>query len=263
MTVICLLTDFGLRDGYPGVMKGVILGIAPAVQIVDLSHEIPPQDVQAAALTLYRSVRFFPGGTIFVAVVDPGVGTARRAIVAKIGSQYFVGPDNGIFSVLLAEAEDHPQPVWIGELNQPDYWLPVVSRTFHGRDIFAPVAAHLAAGVPVERLSTQIDNPVRLELPEPVKTTAGWIGQVIHIDHFGNLSTNIEARLIDNLETATVVINRVHIEGLVTSFGEQPIGTLVALIDSSGSLAISVVNGSASRRVPASVGDPVELRQHA
>jgi S-adenosylmethionine hydrolase len=263
MAVITLLTDFGLLDGYPGVMKGVILSIAPGAQIVDLSHDISPQNVMEGALLLSRSARFFPEGTIHVAVVDPGVGTTRRAITGQIGSQYFVGPDNGIFSLVILQAEADQQPIWIGELDQPAFWLSTVSKTFHGRDIFAPVAGHLATGVDVRKISTKIDNPVRLELPKAVRTTFGWSGQLLHIDHFGNTSTNISASMLANSSRVSVEINGIIIVGLVTNFAEQAPGNLVNFIDSNGFLAIAAVNGNAAKLLLASAGDPVSVHLNA
>jgi hypothetical protein len=257
MAIITLTTDFGTLDGYPGVMKGVILNIAPNAKIVDLSHEISPQDIMEAALLLWRSVPYFPDGTIHVAVVDPGVGTTRRAIAAQIGRQYFVGPDNGIFSLVMDTAVSNGQLIWIGELNKSAFWLPVVSSTFHGRDIFAPVAAHLASGISIKQLSTQINDPVRLELPPPIKSADGWIGQVIHIDHFGNLSTNIDGSTLRNIKLVTIEIKGKLIDGLIASFADRLDGALVALIDSSGLLAISVVNGNAAQHIGSSIGDSV------
>ncbi len=259
MTVITLLTDFGIRDGYPGVMKGVIWNIAPDVQIVDLSHEISPQDVLEAALLLRRSAPFFPNGTIHIAVVDPGVGTSRRGLACRIGAQYFVGPDNGLFTLIVAEAESEHLPVHFIHLNQPAFWLPEVSKTFHGRDIFAPVAAHLAIGTPLDSLGSAIDDPIRLDLPAPAPTSAGWQGEVIYIDHFGNLSTNLNASHINTLKDLVLRIHQKQIVGMASTFGDRPRGTLVALLDSSGALVISVVNGNAAKVLQAHLGDKVEV----
>ncbi len=259
MTVITLLTDFGVSDGYPGVMKGVIWKIAPDVQIVDLSHEISPQDILEAAILLWRSTPYFPDGTVYIAVVDPGVGTSRRGVAAQIGASYFVGPDNGLFTLVAETAEANHQPVHFFHLNQPGFWLPEVSNVFHGRDIFAPVGAYLAKGIPLAALGTAIDDPVRLESPKPTPVPTGWQGQVVHIDHFGNLSTNLNISHIINLENLVLRINQKEIVGLVSTFGERPAGTLIAFIDSSGSLAISVVNGSAAEVLDAQRGDKVEV----
>ncbi len=196
MTVITLLTDFGLKDGYPAVMKGVIWKIAPGVQIADISHEISPQDIFGAAVLLDRSYRYFPEETIHVTVVDPGVGTLRRAIAAQIGPYYFIAPDNGLLTPIIEEAESNSLPTKFINLNRSAYWLPSVSNTFHGRDIFAPVAAYLAAGANFKSLGTLINDPVRLKIPRPRPSKTGWFGQVIYIDHFGNLSTNLSSDLI-------------------------------------------------------------------
>lgn len=263
MTVVTLLTDFGLRDGYPGVMKGVIWKIAPHVQIADLSHAITPHDILEASLQVWRAWSYFPDGTIHVAVVDPGVGTSRRPLAAKVGTHYFVGPDNGIITKILECAEDDKTSVNFVHLDQPQYWLPAVSHVFHGRDIFAPVAAYLANGVPLNKLGTEISDPVRLEIPKPIKTPVGWLGQVIHVDHFGNLSTNFLAHHIDQPNELIIQINGKQIVGIVATFGERPSGTLIALLDSSNSLAISVVNGNAAEYLHARTGDQVELIAHA
>jgi S-adenosylmethionine hydrolase len=259
LTVITLTTDFGLDDPEAGVLKGVIWKIAPTVHIADLSHAISPHDILEAALLLSRAVPFFPDSTIHVAVVDPGVGTSRRGIVAQLGSQYFIGPDNGLLSLLLSKAEASSQPISFIHLDRPEYWLPEVSNVFHGRDVFAPVAAHLAAGVPFSLLGTSINDPVRLDIPTPVPIPGGWLGQVIHIDHFGNLSTNLNASYINTEKEVMINIKGEQINGLVSAFGERRSGTLIALLNSSGSLAISVVNGNAALSLGAMVGDKIEV----
>jgi S-adenosylmethionine hydrolase len=260
MSVITLTTDFGSTDHETGVLKGVIWKIAPQVKIADLSHDISSYDIIEAALLFWRVVPYFPDGTIHVAVIDPGVGTSRRAIAAHIDAQYFVGPDNGIFSLLQYEAEQNDRLVNFIQLDEPKYWLPDVSNVFHGRDIFAPVAAHLAADIPFSSLGTSIDDPIRLKIPNPVPTQNGWKGQIIHIDHFGNLSTNINRSHLGKSKEVLIKTKGEEITGLVSTFGERSTGTLVALIDSSGSLAISVVNGSAAQLLNSSIGDPVELQ---
>jgi len=259
MTVITLTTDFGTGGHEAGVLKGVIWTIAPAVQIADLSHEVTPQDIIEGALLLWRSAPYFPAGTIHLAVIDPGVGTPRRGIATHIGTQYFVGPDNGLFSMVLARAGENQQRIRVIQLDQPKFWLPEVTSVFHGRDVFAPVAAHLACGTPMDALGTPISDPVRLEIPKPVRTSFGWVGEVIHVDRFGNLSTNLQASHLEGMTDAVIRIKHTQIDGLVAAFGQRPAGTLVALLDSSGSLAISVVNGSAAQHLQASVGDGVEL----
>lgn len=263
MSVISLMTDFGLKDGNVGVMKGVIWGIAPEAEIADLSHLIAPQNIREAALILARSAPYFPENSIHIVVVDPGVGTSRRPMAAKIGAQYFVGPDNGTITLLLEHAEKEGWATGFVDLNKSEYWLPNVSYVFHGRDIFAPAAAHLAIGVPLQDLGTAFDNPVKLELPKPEKTAQGWRGEVIHIDHFGNAASNIRIETLGaalkEMDKISVRLGGVEIQGLVNTFGERALGELVALLGSTGNLIVSVVNGSAAQRLNVKVGDPFEV----
>ena len=257
MSYITLTTDFG---GSPGVMKGVIWRIAPRVQIADLSHTIRPHDVQQAALLLARQVEYFPANTIHVAVVDPGVGTARRPIAAQIGLQRVVGPDNGIFTALFQRARQAGWPVRLVHTNRPAYWLPQVSAIFHGRDVFAPVAAHWATGVALEDLGEVIDDPVQLALPRPQTTAQGVHGEVTLIfPHFGNIMTNIHHEDLEDWSQARVRLCGVEIPGLVRTFGERPPGTLIALFGSSDHLMIAEVNGRAADRIHPAIGDRVEV----
>jgi len=263
MTVITLTTDFGSGDHEAGVLKGVIWNIAPRARIADLSHDITPHYILEASLLLWRVAPFFPDGTIHVAVVDPGVGTSRRGIAAHLGTQFFVGPDNGLLSLLLARAEENEQPTSFIELDRPEFWLPEISSIFHGRDIFAPVAGHLAAGIHFDMLGSAIKDPIRNGMPKPTRTTDGWLGQVIHIDHFGNLATNLNSNHFKAMKEVMLKIKGAQIAGLVSTFGERPVGSLIALLDSSGSLAISVVNGSAAQVLKAKVGDNFEVHVKA
>jgi S-adenosylmethionine hydrolase len=192
MSIITLMTDFNLKDGNVGVMKGVISGIAPNTQIIDLSHQIDPQNIREAAYILERSVPYFPDNTIHVVVVDPGVGTDRRPIAARLGSQFFVGPDNGLVTLWLERLEREGRPFEFVYLNQARYWLEKVSHVFHGRDIFAPVAAHLASGVLLNMLGAPITNPVRLEFSHPERKSFGWHAEVVYLDSFGNIVTNLK-----------------------------------------------------------------------
>lgn len=254
------MTDFGLKDGNVGVLKGVIWSIAPQAQIADLSHLISPQNIAEAALILSRQAPFFPPGTIHVVVVDPGVGTERRPMAARIGPYFYVGPDNGILTLLLDRAGSEGWALEFVHLDRPQYWLPEVSNVFHGRDIFSPAAGHLAAGVPLSDLGTPIQDPVRLQLPQPERTTHGLRGQVIHIDHFGNLSTNIRREHLGEPPTVLVVrLRGAEVHGMVRTFGDRPFGELVALYGSSGNLILSVVNGSAAEHLRAEIGDEVEV----
>jgi len=259
--LITLLTDFGLQDGYPAIMKGVIWGIAPEVQIADLTHSIPAQDILAGALALGRAAPYFPPGTIHVAVVDPGVGTQRRAMAARIGECFFVGPDNGLCTVLLDQAAGAIQAV---QLDRPRFWLPEVSHSFHGRDIFAPVAAHLATGVALDELGSPLaQGVVRLIIPQPTPLAApgrrGWRGQVIHVDAFGNLATNFTRQHVPSTGNPCLRIAGQEICGLASTFGEGRPGDLIAMLDSAGQLSLCEVNGSAARRLTVAVGEPVEL----
>ncbi len=259
MPIVTMTTDFGLQDGFVGVMKGVIWGIAPAAQIVDLSHLVAPQNVAQAARLLRRHTPYFPAGSVHLAVVDPGVGTARRALAARLGEQFYVAPDNGLIDPLLQAAIQAGLAVEVVQLDRPEYWLRSVSHTFHGRDIFAPVAAHLAAGVRLAALGSPAANPQRLALPEPVQIPAGWQAQITGIDVFGNLATNLEAHRLPVGRLVRVVVKGTVIDGLSATYGDQTAGALVALTDSEGFLEVAVVNGSAANLLGARVGDMVEV----
>ena len=184
--VIALLTDFGTKDGFVGSMKGVILSINPGVQIVDISHEVEPFNILEGALLLKAHHRFFPKGTVFVCVVDPGVGSERRPLALSCGGYFFVGPDNGIFDLALKDLGSDPQAVVIEK-----FTLPEVSSTFHGRDVFAPVAAHITRGVPLEEFGRSVDYVPKLRLPEAVREGNAVRGEIIHFDRFGNGITNV------------------------------------------------------------------------
>jgi S-adenosylmethionine hydrolase len=263
MPVITLMTDFGIKDGNVGVMKGVIWGICPSAQISDLSHMIEAQNIREAAYLFARSVPYFPKGSIHVVVVDPGVGTERRPRAAQIGDWFYVGPDNGTITGLLERAEQESWPTTFVELNERKYWLPTISFVFHGRDIFSPVAAHLANNVSLHDLGRPLDRPIRLELPTPDQTKDGWRGEVTHIDHFGNISTNIRVEhlgdAIHEKENIVIQLGGTEIHGMVNTFGERPAGKLVALIGSTGNLGVAIVNGNAVQQLGAKVGDTVEV----
>jgi S-adenosylmethionine hydrolase len=258
--LITLTTDFGTEDGNVGLMKGVVLGINPDAIMVDLSHDIPPQDITAAAYVLRRAYGYFPPGTVHLVVVDPGVGTDRRPIAMQSSDALFVAPDNGVLSDVLEHlrsAGDAPQVV---HLTDSAYWLPEVSNVFHGRDIFAPVAAHLSCGVPLHALGSRIDDPVTI--PPPLLThQPGMIsGQVMHVDHFGNLLTNIPGTdLAPRGDQIVTRIGQARVSGLRRTFAQGRQGDLVAYIDSSGHLAIAAVNGSAQQLLHCQVGDRVDV----
>jgi hypothetical protein len=240
-------------------MKGVIWGIAPGVQIADISHALKAQDILQGALALRRALLYFPAGTVHVVVVDPGVGTSRRPLAGRLGDQYFVGPDNGLFSLVLEQAEGQGQAIEWVHLTRGEYWLPRVSAVFHGRDVFAPVAAHLANGVLLSALGQPVKDLVRLLLPQPQRKADGWSAEVIHIDHFGNLATNLRREQIGPAQSIVICIKGVEIQGLVPAYGERQPGDLVALFDSSDLLSIAIVNGNAAQMLQAQIGDPVEV----
>jgi S-adenosylmethionine hydrolase len=259
LSLITLITDFGIKDGNVGVMKGVIWSLAPDSQIADLSHSISPQNIREAALILSRAVPYFPAGTIHVAVVDPGVGTSRRPMAAQLGNQLFVLPDNGLLSLVLEQNERSGLPGKFIHLDRPQFWLAKVSHVFHGRDIFAPAAGHLASGIPIDQLGSPFTDPIRLSFPQPQKTLNGLQGEVIHIDHFGNISSNIRQEHLKNEREITVNFGKVRIQGLVHTFAEKPPGTLVALYGSTGNLIVCVVNGNAAQQLNASLGDIITV----
>jgi S-adenosylmethionine hydrolase len=194
-----------------------------------------------------------------VVVVDPGVGTARRPLAARVGPTFYVGPDNGALTLLLERAERENWPAEFVHLDRPGFWLPEVSHVFHGRDIFAPVAGRLASGTTLHDLGTPIQDPVRLQLPRPARTAAGFAGEVIHIDHFGSLSTNILKEHLGDMPNVIVRVREEEIHGMVRTFGDRPAGELIALYGSSGNLILSVVNGSAAQLLQAQVGEPIEV----
>jgi len=259
MSIISLTTDFGNLNGFIGVMKGVIWGIAPDAHIADITHDIPAQNVRQGAYALWRVVPFFPPGSVHIAVVDPGVGTQRRPIGLKIGEQQFIVPDNGLITPILVDSEAAGLPIEIVHLNNPKYWLPQVSHTFHGRDIFAPTGAHLAASVPLQALGDTIDDPIRLDLTRPQKTSSGWLAHITIIDVFGNLTTDLPAKLISNSNDVSFQLKEHKIEGLVHSYGHRQAGELVALIDAENYMEIAVVNGSAAKKTGAQIGDTIEV----
>lgn len=259
MAIITLTTDFGLRDSHVGAMKGVIWSIAPQAQIADITHLISPQNVMEGAQILRRAVPYYPPGTIHVAVVDPGVGTERRPIAGRLGDHYVVGPDNGIFTALLEYYEQQGSLVEFVHLTRSQYWLPQVSFVFHGRDIFAPVAAYLAKGIPLSEFGEPITDWVRLTFAKPITVPTGLRGEVTHIDHFGNIYTNITRADVANRRIREVSLTGTPIKEFVNTFGERPSGTLVSLFGSSDQLLVCEVNGNAAQRLGAKVGDPVEV----
>ena len=257
--LITLTTDFGVRDPFVGIMKGVLLSICPSARLVDLTHEIPPQDVLAGGLALEAAAPFFPAGTVHLAVVDPGVGTARRAIAVRVGGSYLVGPDNGLFTFAL-EGDG-----WTAvSLTAPEYRLAEVSRTFHGRDVFAPAAAYLASGVPLERLGQTVSDPERLRLPGCRLEGGELLGEVLDADRFGNLLTSIPAaRLVELPGPGGVVLEVAgyRLRGPVAAYAEGGEGEPAVIVGSTGRLEIFVKAGNARDHLGARRGTIVRVRR--
>ncbi len=248
--LLALLTDFGTRDAYVAAMKGVILGIAPEATLVDITHDVAPQDVLGGALVLDACASWFPPGTVFVVVVDPGVGSARRAIAVRAGGYHFVGPDNGVLSLTIA-ALGAVQAV---TLANPRYAHPVVSRTFEGRDRFAPAGAWLASGVALEALGPSVEDWTRLTVPSPEPIGQGLVGEVIHVDRFGNLVTNVRC----DSAPAQVIIDGIEVPG-VAAYSAVPHGALCALVGSTGLLEVAVNGGHAAACLGAGRGTRVTV----
>jgi S-adenosylmethionine hydrolase len=257
--VISLTTDFGLSDFDAGVLSGVIWSIAPQAKIAELTHAITPFNILEGAVVLGRCTPFFPDGSIHVAVVDPGVGTQRRGLAARLGGQFFVGPDNGLCTLMARQADDQNLTCEFYALDRPKYWLQDVTHVFHGRDIFAPAAAHLAAGLSIEEIGSRIKDPVMLNIPVPVQTVNGWRGTILHVDHFGNLTSNLTMIHLDGKSNIEVRVMNTVISGIYTTYGSVSAGQLISLIDDSGCLEIAVSRGSAEHLLGAGVGTQIDL----
>jgi len=259
MRIITLLTDFGLEDGYVAAMKGVIAGIAPDADLVDVTHLIPPQDVASGRFRLLTVTPYFPPGTVHLAVVDPGVGTRRRAVAVRSSSgSLLVGPDNGL---LLGALEADPAVAAV-ELSEPRFWrTPAPSATFHGRDVFAPVAAHLARGVALELLgpAVALDSLVSVELPPWRPVPGGAEGAVQAVDRFGNLISNVPGTVLSGVGAWTASIAGRTVTGRGT-YGDVPPGEALALVGSHGFVEIAVRQGSARNALEASIGMAVAIR---
>jgi S-adenosylmethionine hydrolase len=255
--IVALLTDFGLRDPYVGVMKGVILSVHPDARIIDLSHDVPSQAVLEAYFLLSNTYRYFPVGTVFVAVVDPGVGTDRAILAVETGRYLFLAPDNGLLGFLEKEGAIRR----IVRVQEKKYFLQPVSNTFHGRDIFAPVAGHLSRGLNPGRLGPEVDTLVRIAPPAPQVTREGVIrGEVVRVDHFGNLITNIPADSLAQVGGKLEIrVGRSVLRNISRSYGDAPKGKLIAVIGSTGHLEISVNQGNAQKKTGARVGAPVRI----
>ncbi|MFN8373440.1 MAG: SAM-dependent chlorinase/fluorinase [Anaerolineae bacterium] len=275
MNTIAILTDFGTKDNYVGTMKGVIHSIAPQAVVIDVTHHIEAQNVRQAAFSLMSSYSYFAPGTTFLIVVDPGVGSTRRPIAVKAGEYVFVAPDNGVLSYALGDFEKI-QPF---ELTNKALWLPETSATFHGRDVFAPVAAHIASGKALESVGEPIDDIHALPMPELSVSGKRVRGEIMHIDRFGNILSSIghmrwlspekltlEPHFGENrtplpirAREAKVKIHTHEIDSISHAYADTPRGGLIALIGSSGYLEVAVNQGNAASVLDVVIGDHVDL----
>lgn len=257
--LVTLTTDFGADSPYVAQMKGVLLRLCPAAKIVDITHSIAPQNVRQGAVVLADATPWFPAKTLHVAVVDPGVGTQRRMIYAELGEQRYLLPNNGLLSRLARVAP----PRRVFALENPDYFLPQVTSTFHGRDMLAPTAAHLLLGAAPETLGPPLDQLVDLHWPEPQRQADRLAGEILYVDSFGNLISNITAEHLASLggepSNRIVEIAGRQISGVQATYGFSKPGDLIALLDSHGRLEVAVVNDSAARRLDAGEGASVTV----
>jgi S-adenosylmethionine hydrolase len=275
--IVTLLTDFGENDSYVGAMKGVLLSILPDARLVDISHQVGPQDVQQAAGIISAIYKYYPSHTVHLIVVDPGVGTTRRPIAVQTDRGRFVAPDNGVLTHVLRKASSWQAVA----LENSGYWLPEPSQTFHGRDIFSPVAAHLASGVSLSDLGPSIDDLVTIQIPPLARVPGGVKGEVVRIDHFGNVLTNIQSLTwVDDTtlefkppderltlpepisftaSSARVTFSWRTLDGIRRTYGEAHTGDTLALVGSSSELEVSVNQGNAADKLAIQVGDPVTL----
>lgn len=251
--IIALLTDFGLTDNYVGIMKGVIAGISPESRIIDISHDVLPQHIEQAAYLLTTSYTYFPNGTIFICVVDPGVGSSRKPVAVKAAGKYFIAPDNGLLSCLLSQQIVDEAVV----LDRPEYRLANISKTFHGRDIFAPAGAHLAKGVSFCQLGSSADPSSLITKPlfiNRIDDDDTINGRVIHIDRFGNIVTSFHSKDIDKNLNWLITLDEYFVEGLKSTFSDVETGHPVVYIGSARYLEIGIRNGNAANRFKAKIG---------
>ena len=256
--IVALLTDFGTRDHYAGTMKAVVLGICPDATLVDISHDIPPHDVLTAALELAACYRYFPSGSIFLVVVDPGVGSARRGIAADLGEYRFVAPDNGVLTAVFRETP----PKRVVELTERRYARPTVSRTFEGRDRFAPAAGWLAKGIELSALGRPAADYHLIEIPAPEVAPDTIAGQVLRVDRFGNLVTNIDRKQFDKLAQSGAIeisAGEHQVGRVVATYADAGPGEICALFGSTDHLEIAANAASASERLHLARGAPVVI----
>jgi S-adenosylmethionine hydrolase len=258
--IITLTTDFGLEDPFVGIMKGVILGIAPGAQVIDITHGIRSYNILQAAFLIDNAYSYFPAGTVHVIVVDPGVGSARRPIATVAKEHLFVAPDNGVLSCIFNNdsAAADSSVYWIQNRN---LFLNSISQTFHGRDIFAPVAAHLARGARIESVGPRIDDFVKKELPKPQPRDGKVVGTVLHVDSFGNVITNLKQG--DLAEDFAISVSGSSITRLCASFSDGAPGELFAIVGSAGYIELALNQGSAADRLNVGSGAEIELETHS
>jgi hypothetical protein len=257
--VVAFLSDFGTRDHYAGTLKAVVLSVCPDATLVDIGHDLPAHDVVAGALELAACYRYFPPGTVFLVVVDPGVGSSRRGIAAECGDYKFVAPDNGVLSAVFRESP----PKKVVELTERKYARPTVSRTFEGRDRFAPAAGWLAKGIALVALGRSIANFQTIDLPRPVVTVREITGEVVRVDRFGNLITNIDRRTLDQFSggaAIAVTVGDREVARIVATYAEAPAGELCALFGSTDHLEIAVNGGDAAHGLGLGRGAGVQVR---
>ncbi len=263
-TIVALLTDFGTQDHYAGALRGAVLAAAPDATVVDITHEIPAHDVKAGAFALEAAYRAFPAGAAFVAVVDPGVGSDRRALALETGGYFFVGPDNGLFTPILADGAASAH-----EITNAALFRHRVSSTFHARDIFGPVAARLASGMPLAEVGPPLPDPVSFPLPRPRRVgDLAWQAEVVHVDRFGSLFTSITRADLDEMLQSVkgdasdlVVLVEDAVLPIVRSYAEVAEGEPCALVNSAERLEVAVNRGSAQRLLGAGSGTPVRVRR--
>jgi S-adenosylmethionine hydrolase len=256
--IITLTTDFGAGSRYVAAMKGVILSINPQVTLVDLSHSVPHQDIRTGAIMLAETARWFPPDTIHVAVVDPGVGSSRRIVYARIGAQHFIAPDNGLLSGLSMLEP----PSQIISISEPRFWLRDVSPTFQGRDIMAPVAARLSLGLAPHEFGEPIEQLIELPWPEVQQVPNRIEGEVIEVDSFGNLITNITREMLHGVPTSDAVVvscEEHETHGIYATYSDQPPMTFMAHVGSTGRLELAIVDENASAMLGVKVGAPVRV----
>ncbi|NOT35256.1 MAG: SAM-dependent chlorinase/fluorinase [Candidatus Eisenbacteria bacterium] len=259
--LVTFTSDFGLDDWFVGVVRGVLHSGCPEAHVVDITHSIPPGDIERAVFVVNAAARDFPPGTVHLVVVDPGVGTARRGLVVRAHNQIFVGPDNGVLESALGASDPE-----VHSITNESLFRPSVSATFHGRDVFAPIAAALAGGAPLAEMGPRIVDPLRFPEPKPERRAGELVGRIMFVDRFGNLLTNLKPADIQNAYPDTakgsfeIVAGGLAIRGLQRTYGDAPFGSLVAVLGSSGRLEIAQVGGSASHRLGLTVRDEVHVK---